>query len=140
MIGKFGLFNLPVWINSSRLPSDRINRIATGNSLFPLRLLVTFTADLSTDSRSPQFNAATHSRRIRPDCQRDANRSGEAIRELGDRFPEVNGNIVNLKFPGRRQRNNLDVVGWMSIHQNVDRLDGLSIYPRCFRSSEKVPK
>ena len=36
---------------------------------------------------------------------RNANRSGEAIRELGDRYPEVNGNIVNLKFPGRRQRN-----------------------------------
>ena len=36
---------------------------------------------------------------------RNANRSAEAIRELGDRYPEVNGNIVNLKFPGRRQRN-----------------------------------
>ncbi len=28
---------------------------------------------------------------------RNANRSAEAIRELGDRYPEVNGNIVNLK-------------------------------------------
>ncbi len=31
--------------------------------------------------------------------------SAEAIRKLGDRYPEVTGNIVNLNFPGRRQRN-----------------------------------
>ena len=30
---------------------------------------------------------------------RNANRSAEAIRDIGDRYPEVNGNIVNLKFP-----------------------------------------
>ena len=55
---------------------------------------------------------------------RDANRSGEAIRELGDRFPEVNGNIVNLKFPGRRQRNNLDVVGWMGRSTDCSHVGG----------------
>ena len=35
---------------------------------------------------------------------KNANHSEEAIRELGDRCPEVNGKVVNLKFPGRRQR------------------------------------
>ena len=35
----------------------------------------------------------------------NANRSAETFRELGDRYPEVNGKIVNLKFPGRGQRN-----------------------------------
>ena len=35
---------------------------------------------------------------------KNTNHSAEAIRELGDRCPEVNGEVVNLKFPGRRQR------------------------------------
>ena len=36
--------------------------------------------------------------------RKNANHSEEAIRKLGDCCPEVNGKVVNLKFPGRRQR------------------------------------
>ena len=32
-------------------------------------------------------------------------RSAETFREIGDRYPEVNGKTGNLKFPGRGQRN-----------------------------------
>ena len=33
------------------------------------------------------------------------NHAGEAYRDLAARFPEVHGNGVNFKFPGRGQRN-----------------------------------
>ena len=36
---------------------------------------------------------------------KNANHSAEAMRDLGNRYPEVNGGIVHLKFPGERQRN-----------------------------------
>ena len=36
---------------------------------------------------------------------KNANHSAEAMRDLGNRYPEVNGGIVHLKFPGRGQRN-----------------------------------
>ena len=37
--------------------------------------------------------------------RKNANHSAEVIRDLSNRYPEVNDNIVNFKFPGRGQRN-----------------------------------
>ena len=60
--------------------------------------------------------------------RKNANHSEEAIRKLGDCCPEVNGKVVNLKFPGRRQRDTPATdakaggpfrTAWRGMHQNV---------------------
>jgi hypothetical protein len=51
------------------------------------------------------------------------NHAGEAYRDLAARFPEVHGNGVNFKFPGRGQRNT-PVAGVRGIVEIIMMLPG----------------